>query len=302
MFFYLLIYKFLMYDCLTTKIIRRKIMVTKKKKQDRDSLTSEWIDKSFDWLKKKGFVNFFENNQKWFVKVGFYSVYIIALMAIVVSIVLPFKYSAISWAQSIILGIVAFISMFVVHYTAYKMLPALDLLIKNVKVQISSSAFLSVSCLFAGIFGIVAIIMGIILAINLSSFHILLAGVGVAIVCEYWMALLLSPAQLNVEVVKDTSAGEEFIGLLTFFMKGMLRLIPIIFGCAMVYALFLMITVLFTHYQYLEPLHLDLNYIVSVVSIGLLPLVGYLMFLGYYFTIDICRAILAIPGKLDKTK
>ena len=41
---------------------------------------------------------------------------------------------------------------------------------------------------------------------------------------------------------------------------------------------------------------------ITIVYLGVLPLLAYLSFLVYYIVIDLAMAVLAMPGKLDALK
>ena len=52
----------------------------------------------------------------------------------------------------------------------------------------------------------------------------------------------------------------------------------------------------------MKPTILLINFqdLYNASMMALLPLSGYLLFLFYYFAIDLAKALLDIPGKLDK--
>lgn len=258
------------------------------------------IDSCFKWLKKTTFNNFLESNEKWFSRLGLFMLYIIAALCLIVAFVIPAKYSAFSWGACLGLGLLAFFTILLFQYIAAKSLPCLTNQIKNTPVKISTVAILDITCLLNAIFGIICFIGGLIIAINLSDFSYFLLGVGLTILSLYWMAMCLNPESLNVKIAQDSSAGEEFIGLLTFFAKGSLKLLPILFCGSVLSAAYLLCKLMFENFQYKEELYQYLSDISIYASGALLPLAGYLTFLFYYFTIDIARAILSIPEKLDR--
>ena len=180
------------------------------------------------------------------------------------------------------------------------MLPSLRLLIESTPVRLSSPAFFTVSAVFSGIFGILVLAATSIIAVQRGDFGSFLYGLLLFVCAEYMMMLLLNPSLLKVEVVRNVSAGEEFIGILSFFMKAMLKLIPLIFAVSMLFGAYQILAMLFTGYVNFAQFYGDVRSLYNTAMVALLPLSGYLLFLFYYFAIDMAKALLSIPEKLDK--
>lgn len=257
------------------------------------------IDRCFALLKKTSFNDFLENNEKWFSRVGIFSLYITAVLSLIVSFIIPAKYSAFGWGTSLCTGCAAFFVVLLLQYIAAKSIPCLLSQVKNTPVKISTVAILDITCLLNAVCGVLFCIGGLILAVKLSDFSFFVIGTGATVLCLYWMTMALNPASLNVQIAQSSSAGEEFIALLTFFAKGCLRLLPITFCGSVLTAAFLLCKLMFTEFYYTEDLY-DALRDIAVYTLGaLLPVVGYISFLCYYFTIDIARAILSIPERLE---
>ena len=60
------------------------------------------------------------------------------------------------------------------------------------------------------------------------------------------------------------------------------------------------LAMLFTGYINFAQFYGDVRSLYNTAMAALLPLSGYLLFLFYYFAIDLAKALLAIPEKLDK--
>jgi hypothetical protein len=102
------------------------------------------------------------------------------------------------------------------------------------------------------------------------------------------------------------SAGEEALGILSFFAKALLRVVPIGFGVGtLVGAVGMAIGtfgVLFTgsdslRHAALLPGKRPLDLIILCTC---LPFMSYAFFAFYNLTIDVLRAILVLPEKIDK--
>lgn len=278
----------------------RRVSMTKKALKNDGIFTASLIDGFFGWLKKTAYNNFLETNEKWFTRVGLGLMYFISVMSLVVSIVFIMKYNALNGGYVFAAGICGLLAAVVLQYIAAKTIPCLNLLVSNTPVKLSSTSVLDIVALAAGIFGVVALLGGLIISIKASSFQFFIIGLSIFVICEYWLAMALKPESLNIEIVKDTSAGEEFIGLLTFFAKGSLKIIPVIFCGCMIFAAYDLIAMMFVRYDYVNEITREAGLVVYAMCGALLPLFGYVSFIGYYFTIDIARAVLSIPAKLDK--
>jgi hypothetical protein len=56
---------------------------------------------------------------------------------------------------------------------------------------------------------------------------------------------------------------------------------------------------MFRDYQYQHELYSDVYVIIGLTSSALVPLFGYFLFLIYYFFLDLAKAILATPNKIE---
>lgn len=269
------------------------------KKIPREAITGIWIDKLLDRLRSGYFSDFFETNEKWLTKAGLLGLYISALLGLLSSLVLPCRYDIHFWT-SFGIGIAWFFSCIVIHYTAWKFLPVLSHIIQSTPTKLSSKAFLDSLALIAGITGAISILVGLILWIKTSSFDALIQCIFIFILCEYMLSLCLNPRNLNIEVSEKTSVGEEFLGLISFFMKGFLKLVPIFFGSGIIFGIINLLELLFMKFEYMGEIVSKASEIGYLAAISLLPVVSYFIFLAYYFVIDLTMAILVVPSKLDR--
>ncbi len=269
------------------------------KKIPREAITGILIDKLLDCLRSGYFSDFFEKNEKWLTKTGLLSLYISALLGLLSSVVLPLRYDLHFWTCFGV-GIVWFFSCIVIHYTAWKFLPVLSHIIQTTPTKLSSKAFLDSLALIAGITGIISILGGLFLWIKTSSFETFIAGIFIFIFCEYILSLCLNPKNLNIEISEQTSVGEEFLGLISFFMKGFLKLVPIIFGSGIIFGIINLLELLFMKFEYMGQILTKTSEVGNLTAVSLLPVTSYCLFLAYYFVIDLAMAILAVPVKLDR--
>lgn len=267
--------------------------------------TSEWINRFFDFLTRKagGKVS---SAGDLFARIGLSGLFAVAALSVVFSFVLTARYGMSAFACVVFMLLSVFGCVFL-HYTAYTMLPALNTLVKNAPTKMSSAGVLKVTALFVGVVGVLALLYGVYSsvaafgteAVGITAFEMnnaFFACLFLFIFCEFWLFLLLEPSELNVEIVEKTSVGEEFIGLTSFFAKGCLKLTPVVFGTAIAFAVLHLIVMLFNSDALFEQMQVLLYLCFS----AFLPLLVYIAFLSYYFTLDIVTAILKLPAKLDK--
>jgi hypothetical protein len=132
-------------------------------------------------------------------------------------------------------------------------------------------------------------------------------SLAVSAVLVYMGGVCLNPASLSVEVDEKAGAGEEALGILSFVMKMMLRLSPIVFGvgagAGVGAAVYLLVLVLRDEFLSLGfPIVADLTVTEltgQILAVGLVPFLAYLAFVFLYLLLDVLRAILSVPGKLD---
>ncbi|HSS50720.1 MAG TPA: DUF4339 domain-containing protein [Thermoanaerobaculia bacterium] len=187
------------------------------------------------------------------------------------------------------------------HYVAALFLDAGAALLRKSPSELSSNAILTFFALafFAGsVLSFVLGLYGVILGGSLLSFGV---SLGTTAVLLYACGIALNPATVNVSPGSGLSAGEEALGILLFLLKVPVRLVPFLFGvgsvvgvCAAVYLLYLVFTQepLFV----LEPAR-QIAY--GALGVALLPLAVYLGFVLSSLLVEIYRAILRIPGKID---
>jgi uncharacterized protein DUF4339 len=187
------------------------------------------------------------------------------------------------------------------HYIAALFLDAGATLLRKSPSELSSTAILTFFALafFAG--GVLCFVLGlygVILGGSLLSFGV---SLGATAILLYACGLALNPATVNVNPGSSLSAGEEALGILLFLLKVPVRLVPFLFGvgsvvgvCAATYLLYLVFTQ--------EPLYIqEQAYQIArgVLGVALLPLAVYLAFVLSALLVEIYRAILRIPGKID---
>jgi len=234
------------------------------------------------------------------VSVGHYGLYVAMAACALVSIMLGVKANSLNL---ILMGAIAVAILAVLQYVAARFCTALDRLNRTTGTNISSTAFPDCFALLAVAIGLAALLAAVVVAIQSEAYSLILVGLVAFVVAEYLAIVALHPESLSITIVPHTRAGEEAIGVISFLLKTGLRLVPVAFGTGVAFGT---LRVLFTGYQMFTdagPTVAQISAVdatLSIVYFAALPFLAYLTFLLYYLSVDVIRAILALPGKLDK--
>ncbi len=194
----------------------------------------------------------------------------------------------------------------IAHYIAFKFLNAGADLIKKSPSKLSSKAFLDCCGLIALIMAVgtfAAAFFALISQFNMQGIIGFVVSLGTTAIFLYGAGAALNSHCLNLEVSDEASAGQEAIGVFSFGMKLLLRLVPFIFGVISTVGALAAIGFLgwlvFAEYPGMV-YGQGQTVLMMVFGVTLLPFATYLVFLLYYLSLDVLRAILVIPGKLDR--
>lgn len=184
-------------------------------------------------------------------------------------------------------------------YTAGKFCNAGPAIIDATDSQMSSKAFLSSLALLGVALAIFYVAYGIYDGFEEKQMQPVGVGVANAAWWVFLTAVAFNPSLVNTKVEPGASAGQEFLGILSFFLKAALRIVPIVFGVAVTVS-----TVLYgvDLIRYLAGDSLDRYEISSgmgelsqlILTATALPLIVYITVLLHYLLIDLARAILRI--------
>ena len=278
-------------------------MAVKKKAANKEScnwvfnLIVKFIDKMRNVLSEK----LFEFLKKWLLILGNCGFYVASVLALLIGVIAAIRLESF---EAFITGLAYALGFFILQYVAVKFASAGDKLIENNKTGLSSAAFLDSMGLLFMIGGAIALLFNSYLAIKLGAFAPFLNGLGTFVVLELFALLALNPKSITLEIVPETSAGQEAIGMVTFFLKSFMKLVPIMFGVGIVVTTVLMFIHSFGLFK--EGMGMSFAWMrvmgdfQAIASIALLPLIAFIIFVFVFLAIDVIRAILSIPSKLDK--
>lgn len=243
--------------------------------------------------------NFLEFCIKWITRIGHIGIIVAAALGFLFALIFSILSNTFT---GFLYGIVFVLLIFVLQYTARKFLNAGETLIGNNPTQLSSQAFLDCFAFLALIGGVVALIVQIIQAIQGAGLEAFLTGLGIFIFLEFLALLAFNPKEVNIKIEKTNSAGQEAIGIITFFIKAFMRLIPIFFGVLIVvWTIMLFIAFIGIFGASRGGAWFRGNmYALQILYAALLPFIAYIIFALLYLCIDVTKAILSVPEKLDK--
>jgi hypothetical protein len=189
----------------------------------------------------------------------------------------------------------------VLHFLAALFLDAGFALLRKSPSELSSSAVLAffalvflagaLFCFLVGLYGLIKGDPFLEFGHWMGGFAVLLFACGIA----------LHPSTVNVTAGTDMSAGEEALGIGMFLVKLPVRLVPFLFGvgavmglCGAVYLLYLVIAKdlsFATHEAH--------HFAYGVLSVALIPFLIYIGFALAYLLVELLRAILRTPGRIE---
>lgn len=259
------------------------------------------LEKIYTWL--AGLLNekVLDFSITWAGRIGHWALVAAAGLGFLFSLIFAIR---VNKFDSFLFGIGWFLLVFVIQFTAQRFLGAGETLIRNNPSRLASRAFLECVAFLAAIFGVVVLISSIITAVRVGSLLPFLSGLGGFVFLEFLAMVTFHPQTITMEVVEETSAGQEALGIVTYALKAVMRLVPIVFGLGVL---------IFTIYIFIDGIGLFGNemrtvsawmkiqiHAPQVIVFAILPFLSYILFALFYLIVDIFRAILVLPEKLDK--
>jgi len=217
-----------------------------------------------------------------------------------------------------VIGVCVALAIVVAHYAAGRFMDSSDKIIAGTPGRVSSKAFLECAGLFLLLGAIGMFAGGIYTSIRLSSAVPLISAIVIAPLLALAATIALNPGSVGIETGEAVSAGEEAIGLLSFCLKIWLKLVPALFcllalaGCVVTVWGYFNQNVGSAGISGISspvPLPFISQFMVSgmagpslVLYACVTPIIVYLSFIFWNLGLDLARAILSIPGKLDSLR
>lgn len=261
------------------------------------SIVERLGDKALGWMGALFGAGRYDALAAWLERAGHYGLLVSAALGIVYGIVAGIKSDSLS---ALLSGIGWSALVLIVQYTAAKFSSAGAVLIRSSPSEMASRSFLLCVALLCLVGGFLTLVGLTIEAIRQELWAPFAVGLVAFMVCEFVVCFCLNPEMLNLSIASSFGAGREAIGVITFFMKAPIKLVPVLFGSGVLIgtvALIAQLIGLFRGDELLDVFALPSGHLILVGAA--LPLVSYLLFLLLYLQMDVIRAILAVPGKLE---
>ncbi|MBI2190886.1 MAG: hypothetical protein HYU36_02730 [Planctomycetes bacterium] len=231
---------------------------------------------------------------------GNWALVLASLMGLIIAVVYGIRLDSF---VLVIWGVGWVMVLLVLQYSAAKFFSAGEIVIQSSASRLSSQAFVDLLALVCLILGLASLSWGVWGYIKVADKNGFWSGLTGFFLCEYLACIALNIQMLNISITPQATAGEEAIGMLTFVMKGILKLTPIAFGSGLIIHTlnFLLSTRRALQdgeslFEFLDQGQYSVYFIMTSAS---LPFVVFVLFVMYYLFVDLARAILALPGKLD---
>ncbi len=279
-------------------------MAVKKKvvKKEKCNWIFNMIANFIDSMRKVLSENLFNFLKKWLLVFGNCGFYVASGLAFLLGVIGAIRTNSFGVFAT---GIGYAVGFFILQYVAIRFANAGDKLIENNKSGLSSNAFLDSIALLLMIGGVLILLYNSYLSIKIGIFTPFLNGLAAFVVFELFSLIALNPKSVTTEVVPETSAGQEALGILTFILKAFMKLVPIVFGIGIVISTILMFIHSFGLFKKSDMaisfawMRIEGDFM-TIVTVALIPLISYIVFVFAFLIIDLVRAILSIPSKLDK--
>lgn len=178
-------------------------------------------------------------------------------------------------------------------------------LLEKTPSRIGSRTLLECFAMVAIGIGIFVFITTVVQTIDMQSLSFALKGLVTAAIAAYIAGICLNEDVVNVRTDHEATLSEEGIGILYFFLKVGVRIVPVVFGLFAITAMIVLI------YAFVRGLFaegggrwfgLAFGEQVVLIYIALLPILVYVTFLVQRLFVAMIEAILSIPDRLDNLR
>lgn len=235
---------------------------------------------------------------RFFSRTGYVSLVAAAPLGLVFCIVAAVKEERFSYIPY---GLGFVLLLIIVQYAANKLLTANESLVLASPTVLESDSFLRCVALISEAFGMLAFLWLTVIAIQHKDLGSFCLGIGTTLLCDILAFIAIHPSLVSTSISKQTSSGEEAIGIVSFFAKAFMRLVPVFFGISTFMAtLFLLVATVNLFRDKADFWHDGIGIARVLVSASLLPLAAYIGFSLYCLQVELLRSILSIKDFVKK--
>ncbi len=250
------------------------------------------IESLLEWARETFPASFFSTISEYCIKSGHVALVFAQLLSLLIGIIAVFTHKSLLY---LFYGICMALILVVLQFVGDKFLNAGEQLIANSPSRLSSKALPDCTVLISEITGISLFVMFLFMAAAYSSWAMIWLGIGLLALFDSLAYIALHPSLTNLQTGEDQSPGEEAIGIMAFFAKSLLRVVPLAFGiCAVVGTLGMLFSIFsLIRNTTLLPARMSYNLILWGTA---LPLISYIIFAFYHLMIDVLRAIIGLKN------
>ena len=241
----------------------------------------------------------FENLTDGAITAGHWGLLAVALLGFLIQLVA----TVVHGFSAFVIGLGWLVALPLLQYVAVQFLDATRSMVTRQRTPLGSQAFLRSYALVALVAAVVSLALALGRGIDTGSLQVFLYGLGMTALCLATAWLALNPSLVGIRVSARTNAGEEAIGVLSFFVKTGVRLVPIFYGVAFVVGAIHALTALLgtigdSSFELRQAIARAELAAPLMVWAALSPFLAYIGFVFYSLVIDVLQSILAIPGNV----
>ncbi|MEI6971796.1 MAG: hypothetical protein WCL44_09795 [bacterium] len=251
------------------------------------------LDRMIEWGRRVLPRELFNVLSRFLAKVGYISLLAAAPVGLVFGITAGIKNERFSLA---LFGLAFALLMLVVQYAASKLIVAGEELTLSSPTVMESDSFLRCVSLLANAAGLMTMLQSTVIAIQFEDWSRFWTGVGILLLFEALAFIALHTSLTSTSIVERTPGGEVAIGVVSFFVKAFMRLVPVLFGLAAFALLVLLAITTVQQFRDRSDWAEGANLAERLVSTALLPLFAYVFFAIYWQGVEVIRSILCIKG------
>lgn len=244
----------------------------------------------------------------WGVALGKYAIYVSIALSLTCGFLLAVK------RNSLDVGVLAVgysILALGAQYTAVRCCRAITQLLQATAFRVSSRAFFDSLVILLLLGGPVFLTAGAVASIRGGEYVSFVLGFVLFLACEVTGLAVLHPEAMGIQLASDTRVGEEAIAIISFILMLPLRYVSGVFGIGVFISIIGTAASIYLYLQ-IEP-NSSISSLLLIeriaresakVAIGcsLYPLIAYVYFLLEFLFIDVLKAILEIPRKIDRVE
>jgi hypothetical protein len=269
--------------------------------QNTQQVSKHLFDVIIDLVRTQFSASFVESSTKLFVLIGKFGLFAAMGLTLLFAILMTVKESPFN-SMYLTDGVISFLVLAVLQYVGGRFCEAGERLNRSTSENLCSTVFLDCLALLVMLSGASGLIFSLYIGFH-GLYWAILAGLAGFVVAQFLAFIAIHPSLVNINLVAEMRPSDEALGLLAFFSKAFLRLAPIVFGSGVLFGSALLLYACIQIFTSSGPNLAELNSILATISLryaGSIPLIAYLLFLLVYLLLDILRAILVLPSKLEK--